>query len=316
MPELMLTGIPGDSPIGAMAALGVFRVASIVQGAGNVKFAWSKAEPFCPLLVTPEPLTAGALIAMLAQHIEGAVERYELTWADRAKALSAADFRAHAAKTLDLGTDGGYYAANWIVAFGAEAAQGRDEEFVPTPFDTSFAQQTFPGDFRQLAKNLHEDPLALTDSLREAIFGPWMYRDDQHSMGWDPTTVRVHAHSPQAPSKSKAQGVRAAVWLAFESLPLFPCFPRGRGVQPRGFSCRERQLELCWPIWSVPVAMGALKSLLGLELVTCARPNVAEMRARGIHAVFASRRTRSSKYAVFFEAARVKARLRAEIHAE
>jgi len=308
MPDLILTGLAGDSPIGVMSALGLFRLLAATRERSSLRLAWSTHDPFRPILVSEEPLTIETLIARLTEHLDNSMTRFD-SWVSRTKALSAKEFHSWAATGLATDAAWEFAVSSWVAAFGAEAAQSSEEKFVASPFDTSFAKQTFPGDFRQTIETLRANHELTVESLREAIVGPWHYKDGQHSMGWDPATVRVHAHSAEAPTKSKAQGVRGAVWLAFESLPLFPCFPTGYGVLPRAFSLRNREVEFCWPIWDVPVGLGGLKSLLGLKLVTSAKPDTQDMRARGIRAVFASRRARSSKYAVYFEPARLKAAL-------
>ena len=60
----------------------------------------------------------------------------------------------------------------------------------------------------------------------------------------------------------KKWGVHAAVWLATESLPLFPCFCTGSKLATRAFRSEGRIREFCWPVWGKPVSLAALKSLL------------------------------------------------------
>ncbi len=129
---------------------------------------------------------------------------------------------------------GSWETAEWFAAFGSELVCGRDEKIETTPFDMSVARQKFLADARKLAAGLSEDKAGKSakkaaESYREALFGPWKYEDDQHSLGWDPSTMKMGAFTYKAPTSMVNAGVRAAVWLAFESLPLFPCFAGSRG---------------------------------------------------------------------------------------
>jgi hypothetical protein len=85
--------------------------------------------------------------------------------------------------------------------------------------------------------------LAKSGMDREALFGPWRYEDPQHSLGWDPSAERLHALRSRSPTKDAPQGVAAAVWLAFEALPLFPCFLSGGSLVTRGFVRRGREYD-------------------------------------------------------------------------
>jgi hypothetical protein len=96
--------------------------------------------------------------------------------------------------------------------------------------------------------------------------------------------------------------VRAAVWLAFESLPLFPCFYADSATQ-RGFDRRERKPYFYWPVWKEPVSLVVVKSLLcwkglfsELELGEKSAVLAEEMRARGITAIYRSERFFLNKY--------------------
>jgi hypothetical protein len=80
--------------------------------------------------------------------------------------------------------------------------------------------------------------------------------------------------------------VTAAVWLAFEALPLFPCFLSGGRLLTRCFSRAGGVTVFSWPVWQEPISVPALRSLLGLEGLTGEKPPLRELRARGVAAVF------------------------------
>jgi hypothetical protein len=73
-----------------------------------------------------------------------------------------------------------------------------------------------------IAQDLRQNAHRTSEAFAEALWGPWRYRDRGHTLGWDPDGERQHAYEAHAPDKSPPVRVRAAVWLAFEALPLFP----------------------------------------------------------------------------------------------
>jgi hypothetical protein len=95
--------------------------------------------------------------------------------------------------------------------------------------------------------------------FEEALFGPWLYADDTPSWGWDPASYRIGAQTHQAPTVMPNEGVSAAYWLAWESLPLLPCIP-GRGTL--GMVKENRVNKWTWASWSEPLPLAAVEALL------------------------------------------------------
>jgi hypothetical protein len=138
----------------------------------------------------------------------------------------------------------------WLAALGAPAA----DRFLPTPFDMTSGSQKFLHELAAL-------PSAVTaESVCEALFGPWKYQDATHSLGWDPNMMRAGAFTSVQPRElKKERGVTAGVWLASESLPLFPCFINESGrLAVRGWINHQFR----WPVWDVPVTLAGVQALI------------------------------------------------------
>jgi hypothetical protein len=138
------------------------------------------------------------------------------------------------------------------------------------------------------------------EDIHEALVGPWRYKDEHHSLGWDPHTQRLHALRNKLPEKDKSKrSVRAAVFLATQALPLFPCFVRGGGLRTTGFYREDDEDWFSWPIWGDPISLGTLCSLL-------AYPFSADLKHRGVDIVYHCRRARTGgaegNYQVFSHA--------------
>jgi len=138
--------------------------------------------------------------------------------------------------------------------------------------------------------------------LREALFGPWKYADNQHSLGWDPATILMGAFTPKAPTSMSKTGVRAAVWLAIESLPFFPCFFED-GLATCGFVKKGRKQSFHWAVWEAPLSLAAVRTLLAQS----AGIEEHEKAGRGLCAMYASAVYKPNKYLTSFQPAVLKA---------
>ncbi|MFN7925867.1 MAG: hypothetical protein U0Q16_37555 [Bryobacteraceae bacterium] len=293
MGEILLTGIPGDTPIGAMAAFGVLRLCEEKLGFAGPRLGWRRAGgSWRPLLVLSEDLQAEGLAARLASSLTDCGERHDLRWTEQVKATPGPALHdcAESAAEDEL---------RWLCSFGCELVLD-EGKLRPTPFDMSVARQKFPADIRKLTEGLRDDE----DAINEALFGPWRYEDDQHSLGWDPSTVKLGAFTEEAPTKMKNTGVRAAVWLAYESLPLFPCFYADGGLGVRGFKRGKRnRYEFRWPVWQTPITLRTLRSLLASAELMSEAEELGPILERGVAAVYASEKFKPNKYMVSFRPA-------------
>jgi hypothetical protein len=239
------------------------------------------------------------LVAALIEDVKGAAEREELLWSEQIKTATRESFVKHAKLALAGDSD----APDWFAAFGSDLELDAEGRIEPTPFDMSVARQKFLADARKLEIGLAEarglESGSTAGSYREALFGPWQYKDDQHSLGWDPTTMKLGAFTYKAPTSMVNAGVRAAVWLAVESLPLFPCFCN-HGLQTLGFRRQgRREVAFCWPVWEAPISLAAVRVLLGATLVI-EDSSAEELRARGVSAIFRSTKFKPNKYLANF----------------
>jgi len=284
MAEIELTGLRGDLPIGAMAAFGVLRLCGRLRGFRGSKLGWGGGGGADhAVLGAPDGCTRDSLVAALLEDVKTAPLRPELTWSDQIKTATVEQFREYAAAAIASASASNRDAADWFAAFGTELEE-KEGKIESTPFDMSVARQRFLADALKLAQGLSEDrPRGKTaeESYREALFGPWKYEDDQHSLGWDPTTMKLGAFTHKAPTAMANAGVRAAIWLAFESLPLFPCF----WPAPRKYA-------FYWPVWREPIGIEVLRSLLAW----LPDAQFDDLRARGVAAAYRSEVFKPNKY--------------------
>src|SRR5262249_29624982 len=106
--------------------------------------------------------------------------------------------------------------ADFLTAFACEVQSPDDEKLMPTDFYMTSGQQEFPEEARKVAERLATgikiggQEKNSSEMFREALFGPWKYEDRQHSLGWDPSTERLHALRATRTKPSDTAGVTAA----------------------------------------------------------------------------------------------------------
>ena len=299
MNAIDLTGLRADNPMGAMAAFGSLRIAERSDLLRGSKLSWKRhAGSFHAVLSTSSPvITSGKLVEILVEDLCATQSRSELCWSEQIKSATEEMYRrAATGASLEVNA--------WLAAFASDLALD-DAQLEPTPFDMSVARQKFLADANSLSKTLASPQgrkgIPPEAAYREALFGPWLYRDDQHSLGWDPSTLKMGAFTFKAPTQMANGGVRAAVWLAFESLPLFPCAYAGRLVT-RSFFRTKRELWFRWPVWEEPITLKALETLLGWEELVAKNPDPQQLEMRGVVAVYTSAKYKPNKYLASFRA--------------
>jgi len=302
MTALSLTGLRASTPLGALAAFGLLRVCSQLPLPQPVRLSWRLTVDWSAELWFARPVTANTLTDALAAHMATRADAPVLTWRADIKAPPA-EFAAFARQAQREAQPEQRETADFIAAFGSELITAVSKpEVKPTALHMTAGQQKFLQMARSLAQALAPKPGTRRPpqaAFQEALFGPWQYQDSYHAMGWDPATERLHALRAQSPSKDKPRSVAAAVWLAFEALPLVPAAATGQRLVTGGFDSNNRCFS--WPVWEMPLDLATVRSLLGLAELTWEQPPKQELRARGICHVYRARRAPLGEkgYAIF-----------------
>lgn len=298
MIDIPLTGIRADLPIGFMAACGCLRICDRTPGFQGARLRWvPTGGTYTPILSVPA--TQDELLQALMADVKNAPERFSLTWSGQIKSATRAEFRGALQRASEQADA---EALDWMAAFGTELAVNDNGTVEPTPFDMSVARQRFLADAVKLAATLSGTESEVATHYREALFGPWLYQDDQHSLAWDPSTLKLGAFTHRAPTGMPNAGVRAAVWLAFECLPLFPCFFNGR-LLTRAFRTRGRTTWFYMPVWDCSLSLAAIRTLLSWPLILEEESAVsahAELESRGVAAIYRSAQYKPNKYLTCF----------------
>jgi hypothetical protein len=297
---IQLPGLIGSHPLGALAAFGLLRCCDELAGWKGSRLSWRQESEWLAVLTPAQPATGDDLIAALCNRQGERPAAKELNWADNIRTGRDCYLAAAAEAGVDLRAGRRAY-ADFLAAFACDFVGDDAGELRPTAFYMTSGQQKFLKEARNVARavasgiSIGRRRKGTDELFREALFGPWSYEDPQHSLGWDPSTERLHALRARSPTKEASAGIAGAVWLAFEALPFFPCFLSRRGLVTTGFrtqsvSRRERVTQFTWPLWEEPVTADTLRSLLSLDELTQEKPPARVLRARGIAAAFRSER--------------------------
>ncbi len=297
--DLTLPALQGSSLLGFLASLGAFRTLAMLPEASDVRMRWVPGGgSYCPVLRLPSPATPEEIVDKLHTALRGLAGHYVIT-VDKDLKIPRGVFRKLATKAAeDFLTHTDPMAASMVAAFGCDAVGNEDGTIEDTAFRTmsGAGHQHFLEFMNVLAKE------TTARQLREALFGPWRYRDPSPTMRWDAEDDRRYALRWDEPSKDPVRTVRGANLLAIAALPLLPVVPTSTCmVSTTGFSGRgSRDTFVTWPIWKGWLALDAVRSLLGIkELQRQNESSVRRLEMYGVTATYRSQRITLGKYRNF-----------------
>lgn len=288
-PGLLLPGLDGTNPLGFLAALGLFRVIACSNGTRDARMHWRASfGTWCPV-ITPGEFDETSLLDLLEAQLPRRFDDHPASIihqlaSDDAKAradiILAAAFAAHAS---------GRDQVDWIAASASDAV----------PAEAINQLQTARRDYH--IGNLRS-VIASTERphFRRALFCSWDYADglDNQSLHLDPSEDRRHAYQWNKPAgdpnRKRSGGMLGANRLAIEAFPLFTSVPVGDSLRTLGFTGqRSTDTRWTWPIWTVPVGLNQVPSLLALddlqkETISDATRDL--LMRRGVAAAYRTRR--------------------------
>lgn len=296
--ELTLPALQGSSLLGFLAALGTFRTLAALPAMTDIRMKWiAGGGSYCPVLLLPSPIDLDSIIEKLHTALSALAGHYVIT-VDKDLKIPRSVFRGLAAKAAAdflAGTDP--TAASMVAAFGCDAVGNDDGMIEDTAFRTmsGAGHQHFLEFMNLLAKE------TTNEQLREALIGPWRYRDPSPVMRWDAEDDRRYALRWDEPSKDPVRTVRGANLLAIAALPLFPTAPiSDHELVTTGFKGKgSRGTYITWPIWCGWLSLEAVCSLLNLRELQSNDTAATSLSARGIDAVYRSQRITLGKYRNF-----------------
>ncbi len=253
--SVTLSALDGSNPLGFLAALGTLRLLSAEEPA--LKMRWIREGAWHPELVgidDVEPIPA-RLVALAKLNLP-------LTNFDslgKNITVDPACFSGFVDQAFRAAMKGNRTLADFAAAFGSEVLpddKGRIQ-YTDLCFITGSGHQHFLGTMKGLCEAVSDE------HIRDALFGDWKKLKGL-SMRWDPSDAAEYAFRWGDPSAEGASSVWGANLLAIHGLPLFPTQPASKGLRTTGFREVYPFPEFTWPIWTHPISLDSVRTLLTL----------------------------------------------------
>ena len=260
-----LTGLEGTNPLGFFAALGV-----------QVAFA---SEPEQPRLLWSEGVTPYALVDSVYsyQRIADQAMQVFAQWRDSPAMnprqcdgmpmgkgdelkLSPEDIRTY----LWQASREHQPASGLSTALVAEGSLDNNGKAKPTDLYFTAGQQRFLDAARKILSE------ASCEDVMADIEGPWRYKSEVPSLGWDIVDDRLYALRAKKPSDEKKLTNPGSEALAVLGLSLHPVFKGRDRTLTQGCSGPWKSASYAWPLWNRPASPNAVKSLLAHAYSTAA----------------------------------------------
>jgi hypothetical protein len=303
--HIPLPALRADNPIAFLAALGTLRILDGIRPAWTARLRWFNNGGWIPELSVTGDSSLTEISTALAAKLKNRATAIEFNWAD-VIAVPTELFHAKADAAREAATVYQRETVDFFAAFAADGATSNSGDMKPTALCMTSGQMKFLKELRVITAILalipKSEDVSLVERFRAALAEPWNYADAQHSLGWDPTNEPVHALGAYDPSgQGKQTSVRSLVYLAAEAISLFPVFACSGRLRTTGFHRDEhRQSWFQWPIWEPELSVRSVRSLLQLGEIAHPTGREAELRSRGICAIYRSRRHEFGKgYGIF-----------------
>jgi len=295
MSSMVLRGIEGSNPLGFLTALGTARLLDLMWRGGDIRLRWIRDGGW-RAEVSGQPVEDEAELCGLLHERAQWAPLDAFSELGNNVTVERRLFRKVTEQVAAVTTAGDRRAADFAAAFGSDVFEDKDKrriEYTDLCFITGSGHQHFLGTARALAQ------LAGPEHLREALFGPWRHADKGYSLRWDPDDAKEYALRWRDPSVGGVFSVWGANRLAFEALPLFPTVPTHSGLRTSGFRTQNRAHEFTWPIWTHPISVDTVRSLIGLRELEEDAPDRARLQGMGVEEIFRVQRVRIGQGANF-----------------
>ncbi len=264
--SIELQPLIGTNPLGFFAALGVLAAIERQDPASAPKLSWS--DGIVPRACVDGPSGVDELVGLLDADRRAWASSLILSSGPDGSPVAdvksdEAGIRSWASRIRADATASNRRDSDQFVALLAENALAGKNDAKPSLLHFTAGQQKFLAMARELNEKVD------LDLLREAVVGPWSYESSLPVLGWDARGERIYALRGTDPSKDKKTGVPGADWLAFSALGLFPSAKNGGAGRDQLLTtgCRGtwKQGRFHWPLWSPPLSLDVVRSLLAFE---------------------------------------------------
>ena len=281
----LLPGLPGDNPLGFLAALGV--QVALADQPGDHRLHWIDDPIPYPVLSPSRGLDeiAQAVDEVAQAWLDGPALDQSI---DLSLKLKPDEIREYLRRGRNARSSGSLSAC-----LLAENSLDNGGKAKPSDLYFTAGQQKFVSIARTILGRVTEEEIV--GDLAKS----WRYHSERESLMWDCVDDRVHALSAADPTdKSRNPKLTnpGAEALAVIGLSRYPCFASSQGTLTQGCSGSWKRGRFVWPLWSVPATAQSVRSLLAQVAAPEGDERRADWyRAWGISRVLQSQIRRSSQ---------------------
>jgi hypothetical protein len=307
MKTLLLIGLRADNLLAYLAALGTLRVATLQEDTEAVRMSWDFIEgSWRPYLHYAREIDRKAFVQGLHKQLQSGKNLRAFQLGNNLN-LTLDSFRKALEQCVQSASLSDRRDVDFLAAFGSDAIATmsggkRTNQIADTAFRTMSGggHQHFLGTIRTFIEDTTEE------HLEKSLFADWTYDDPikKHTMRWDPMDDIRYALRWDDPSGDKNREQYGSMWganrLAIEALPFFPTQPIGGRLATTGFAeNRAREVTFTWPVWSPPIGLMELRSLLCLSDLQAEIPDREKLRSRGVVEIYRCQRITQDKFRNF-----------------
>lgn len=277
--DFLFSAIDGGNPLGYLAALGAFLLATRAWPERRVLLAWEKvAGIWRPLLRIEQALSVGEetareqliktlhqngvkLSTMFSKELLDSSVACEKRWENKLR-FPVKEYRDFCRTVVSRQGEDCQVRPEFAAAWGGETAPEENvkRELVRrTRFDFTAGQQSFI----EMLRDAHRTTRA--QDLDAALFSGWHYQTSASSMRWDPIDEKrqyaIQASDPTDATANPSSADPGANFLAIEALALFPFIP-DRGASQAGFERDARSRSWTWVLWREPATLDVVRGLI------------------------------------------------------
>jgi CRISPR-associated endonuclease/helicase Cas3 len=291
--EVPCPGIDASNPLGFLSAVGLLRSASHALPHIHVRIRWENNGRWHPVLVLSQPMSEDELIKALHHTLTGHQSDRHFCDLGQNTTVARQIFRTVSQASVAEATSQDRTSCDFYAGFGSDALVAQDGFTIQ---DTALRTMAGAGHQHFLETMRNVIASCGPEHIQKTVFQTWQYDDptQTRSLRFDPLDDNRYAlrwRNPSGdPDRKNTGSMLGANRLAIEAIPLFTTAPGKRSLQTVGFTGqRASDTFFSWPVWTSPIGIDAMRSLLALREVQI--PSEAEsLISRGVAAVFRSQR--------------------------
>lgn len=318
-----LDGLEPDNLLAFLAMLGLLRSLEAVDLGLRPKLSWDiDSPPLRPRLHLAVPMSEHEISEAAARGAYAIASNYALAQSNRKDLnFTHTESRTMLQEAAHAATSSSHGDTNFLASLMTDAAvkDGKDynsSSIDPTPLCLLFGQghqhflERLAGVLQKRSlptrgKGKATKQLSLAECLFEALFLSWRREDPStFSFRWDPEDDVRYALMAGDPTDPFYKGgtQHGANCLAVAGMAMLPVVPEVRAGRTRpsiiGGTFSANGFSFAWPIWSIPLSLAAIRSLL-------CHPDLrspGQLAYLGIDHVLVSRRISVGKFMNFTRA--------------